>query len=159
MPKRSSKPKDVNQIARFIIDQTADETPPLAYQAKVTREGKHWLAEFPDCPGCQTFAKSEAELRLMASEALDGWLSSHLADGETPPKPSAAPTDGAWSVSVAPSIAGQLRDRWAGKPGKDPAAAALGRLGGLKGGAARAASLSKAKRSAIAKKAAKARWG
>ena len=39
------------------------------------------------------------------------------------------------------------------------AAVALGRLGGLKGGKARAASLSKKKRSAIAKKAAKARWG
>ncbi len=42
--------------------------------------------------------------------------------------------------------------------GKNPAAVALGRLGGAKGGAARAASLSKAKRAAIAKKAAKARW-
>jgi hypothetical protein len=38
------------------------------------------------------------------------------------------------------------------------AAVALGRLGGLKGGHARAASLSGKKRSAIAKKAAKARW-
>ncbi len=42
--------------------------------------------------------------------------------------------------------------------GKNPAAVALGRLGGAKGGAARAASLSKAKRAAIAKKAALARW-
>jgi hypothetical protein len=38
------------------------------------------------------------------------------------------------------------------------AAAALGRLGGLKGGKARAAALSPAKRRAIAKKAAVARW-
>lgn len=38
------------------------------------------------------------------------------------------------------------------------AAVALGRLGGLKGGKARAESLSKKKRSAIAKKAARARW-
>lgn len=42
--------------------------------------------------------------------------------------------------------------------GKNPAAVALGRLGGLKGGKARAASLSGKKRSAIASKAAKARW-
>lgn len=42
---------------------------------------------------------------------------------------------------------------------KNPAAVALGRLGGLKGGAARAKKLSKAKLSAIAKKAAKKRWG
>jgi hypothetical protein len=43
--------------------------------------------------------------------------------------------------------------------GKNPAAVALGKLGGSKGGAARAAALSPAKRRAIAKKAAKARWG
>lgn len=42
--------------------------------------------------------------------------------------------------------------------GKDPAAVALGRKGGLKGGAARAKALSAKKRSEIAKKAAKARW-
>ncbi len=42
--------------------------------------------------------------------------------------------------------------------GKNPAAVALGRLGGLKGGKARAASLSKKKRAEIAKKAALARW-
>jgi hypothetical protein len=42
---------------------------------------------------------------------------------------------------------------------KNPAAVALGRLGGLKGGKARAAKLSPAKRKAIAKKAAAKRWG
>lgn len=42
--------------------------------------------------------------------------------------------------------------------GKDPAAVALGRKGGLKGGKARAASLSKKRRSEIAKVAARARW-
>jgi hypothetical protein len=42
--------------------------------------------------------------------------------------------------------------------GKNPAAVALGRLGGLKGGKARAAKLSPLKRRAIAKKAARARW-
>lgn len=41
---------------------------------------------------------------------------------------------------------------------KNPAAVALGRRGGLKGGKARAASLSPEQRSAIAKKAAQARW-
>jgi hypothetical protein len=41
---------------------------------------------------------------------------------------------------------------------KNPAAVALGRLGGLKGGKARAKKLSAAKRKAIAKKAAAARW-
>jgi hypothetical protein len=42
--------------------------------------------------------------------------------------------------------------------GKNPAAVALGRLGGAKGGKARAAKLSAAQRSVIAKKAAKNRW-
>jgi hypothetical protein len=44
-------------------------------------------------------------------------------------------------------------------PSKNPAAVALGRLGGLKGGIARAAKLGPRKRSQIAAKAAKARWG
>lgn len=42
--------------------------------------------------------------------------------------------------------------------GKNPAAVALGKLGGAKGGAARAAVLSPEKRAAIAKLAATARW-
>lgn len=44
------------------------------------------------------------------------------------------------------------------EPKKNPAAVALGRLGGLKGGKARAARLSATKRKQIAKKAAAARW-
>lgn len=43
-------------------------------------------------------------------------------------------------------------------PAKNPAAVALGRLGGLKGGKARAEKLSAKKRQQIAKKAAMARW-
>jgi len=45
------------------------------------------------------------------------------------------------------------------EPRKNPAAVALGRLGGLKGGKARAEALSPRQRTAAAKKAAKARWG
>lgn len=45
------------------------------------------------------------------------------------------------------------------KPAKNPHAQALGRLGGLKGGAARAKSLTAQQRSEIAKKAAAKRWG
>jgi hypothetical protein len=41
---------------------------------------------------------------------------------------------------------------------KNPAAVSLGRLGGLKGGRARADKLSPEKRKEIAKKAAQARW-
>lgn len=41
---------------------------------------------------------------------------------------------------------------------KNPAAVALGRLGGLKGGKARAEKLSAERRTAIARRAAKSRW-
>jgi hypothetical protein len=44
-------------------------------------------------------------------------------------------------------------------PGKNPAAVALGRKGGLKGGRARMDSLSPQERRKLAEKAAKARWG
>ena len=43
--------------------------------------------------------------------------------------------------------------------GKNPAAVALGRLGGKKGGKARAASLTPEQRADIARKAAAKRWG
>jgi len=43
--------------------------------------------------------------------------------------------------------------------GKDPIAAALGRRGGLKGGKARAAKLTKDERRRIAQHAAESRWG
>lgn len=57
-----------------------------------------------------------------------------------------------------------IGEQWDGSPlpdkdeGKNPHAVALGRLGGAKGGAARAKSLSVEQRKAIAKKAARARW-
>jgi len=52
---------------------------------------------------------------------------------------------------------GEITDK---KPdeGKNPAAVSLGRLGGLKGGKARAKKLSPERRKEIAKKAAKKRW-
>jgi hypothetical protein len=43
--------------------------------------------------------------------------------------------------------------------GKNPSAVALGKLGGAKGGKARAAKLSPARRKKIAKDAARKRWG
>ena len=44
------------------------------------------------------------------------------------------------------------------KPEKNPAAVSLGRLGGLKGGKARAEKLTSEQKKAIAKKAAESRW-
>ena len=54
-------------------------------------------------------------------------------------------------------LTGQVKDDDPHK-GKNPAAVALGRLGGLKGGKARAKALSAKKRKEIATKAAKTRW-
>lgn len=51
---------------------------------------------------------------------------------------------------------GQIEDRVEDR--KDPAASELGRIGGLKGGKARAAKLSPARRREIAKDAAAKRW-
>jgi len=59
-------------------------------------------------------------------------------------------------------LTGQVEDRAPSTPedpSKDPAAVALGRKGGLKGGRARADSLTPAQRKKIAKNAAKKRWG
>jgi hypothetical protein len=63
-------------------------------------------------------------------------------------------------------IASRIVAKATGKPTEDkpireknPAAVALGRLGGLKGGKARAEKLTAKQRKIIAKKAAAARWG
>ena len=58
-------------------------------------------------------------------------------------------------------LTGQVEDRAPEtvSPGKNQAAVALGRKGGLKGGKARAAKMTAERRAEIARKAAKARWG
>lgn len=63
--------------------------------------------------------------------------------------------------SLAASIVGDATDEDEAPPaddGKDAAAVALGRKGGLKGGRARAEKLSPAERTEIARAAAQARW-
>ena len=56
------------------------------------------------------------------------------------------------------SIVQEATESAKAEPEKNPAAVSLGRLGGLKGGKARAKKLSPARRKAIAKKAAASRW-
>ncbi|MEI9865186.1 MAG: hypothetical protein WDN00_11685 [Limisphaerales bacterium] len=56
------------------------------------------------------------------------------------------------------NIVQQSTGQIAPAPEKNPAAVALGRLGGLKGGKARAASMTANRRKEIAIKAAKSRW-
>jgi hypothetical protein len=69
------------------------------------------------------------------------------------------PTDpNVLAFQIVQAATGQPTTKLAKPRKKNPAAVALGRLGGLKGGKARAAKLSTAQRRQIAKKAAKARW-
>jgi len=59
---------------------------------------------------------------------------------------------------LAAGILAQVTEEAEAQPSKNPAAVALGRMGGLKGGKARAESLTAKRRSEIAKKAAAKRW-
>ncbi len=71
------------------------------------------------------------------------------------------PTDlSQWAKRVTDIVSGEVEDRepTPEEQGKDPAAVALGRKGGLKGGKARAEKLTPKQRSSAAQKAAKARW-
>jgi len=61
-----------------------------------------------------------------------------------------------WAKRMVDLATGEAQE--APPPRKDAKAAERGRLGGQRGGKARARALSKAERAAIAKKAAKARW-
>ena len=73
------------------------------------------------------------------------------------PKRSSTPVD--FITESLANVERLIGERLVEKKRKNPAAVALGRLGGKKGGKARAEALSATKRRAIAKKAAKARWG
>jgi hypothetical protein len=59
---------------------------------------------------------------------------------------------------VVQQATGQMPKEQAPDPNKNPAAVTLGRLGGLKGGKARATKLSEERRKEIARKAAQKRW-
>jgi hypothetical protein len=77
-----------------------------------------------------------------------------------PDRSSKRPTDPNQIAKLVVDVAtGEGGDYWrGGESGKNSAAVALGRLGGKKGGAARAASLSPEERQNIARNAALKRW-
>lgn len=62
------------------------------------------------------------------------------------------------AAAIVAEATSEDREEEKAEPEKNPAAVALGRLGGLKGGKARAAKLSPRQRQEIARKAALARW-
>jgi len=90
----------------------------MYYDVFLSTEGDHALAEFPDCPGCQTFAELTPEAIADASyEALNGWLEANLLDGQVPPRPLArtnAPDGKSLSrIPVHPRLEVALGIRWA----------------------------------------------
>lgn len=89
----------------------------LEYRARMGRDGKRTVVEFPDCPGCAAYAEPRHDLRTIARKALERWLEAHLADGDVPPKPSVTipriPGRPPIAVSVSPLLAVRLQIRWA----------------------------------------------
>jgi len=81
----------------------------MQYTGKLTREGKNWLVEFPDCRGCQTFGTSREDAMAMAREALEGWLEVHLADGAAPPRPKRRKGT---AVAIGSRLSVALQIRW-----------------------------------------------
>jgi hypothetical protein len=69
------------------------------------------------------------------------------------------PDPAVMASKILKAVTGELLTDPPADSGKNPAAVALGRLGGLKGGKMRAKKLGKKKLSEAAKKAARARWG
>jgi HTH-type transcriptional regulator/antitoxin HipB len=107
----------------------------MHYDAYIHREGKHVLAEFPDCPGCQTFVDSADELAAAAQEALEGWLEAHLVDGQIPTRPverSGAPSGTKLArIPVRAGLAAALTIRWA-RSDAGLSQAELGKRAGVK---------------------------
>jgi transcriptional regulator with XRE-family HTH domain/predicted RNase H-like HicB family nuclease len=87
----------------------------MRYPAVVTKEGKNVLAEFPTCPGCQTFAPPGRDIEREAKEALELWLESNLQERMLPPRPprsfKARKGTVLW-VPVDPKLAVKLELRW-----------------------------------------------
>lgn len=94
----------------------------MRYPAIITYEGDATLAEFPDCPGCQTFSRPSEDdggIEAMARDALDLWITGCLNDGDELPAAStdlAAPEGGAiLQVDVSPALALKIGMRQARK--------------------------------------------
>jgi len=132
MPKRSSKkkqPSDINVIASQIVGAATEEN-------QLTR--------------------TEEALAIIEKLKEAGFLLIPRGNDANIRGPYSAPDE------LLKPIIPRLKEYWPEiievLAKQDPAAVALGKLGGLKGGPARAKKLSAKKRKAIAQKAAKARW-
>lgn len=86
-------------------------------------------------------------------------MSGYLHDMPKRSRKQRLPDPNVTAFGIIQAISGEPPPEPAPTDGKDPAAVALGRKGGLKGGPARAKKMTKAQRVASARKAAAARWG
>lgn len=106
----------------------------MEYIARLMKEGKRTLVEFPACPGCQTFAEPDEDVSELAREALEGWLELHLEDGDAPPRPkarhrSASRSERHLPIRIDPTLAVRLQIRWARQDAKLSQAELAKRLG------------------------------
>lgn len=105
----------------------------MRYPAIVTKEGAAVLAEFPTCPGCQTFAPPGKSIEHEAKEALELWLETQLQERTLPARPprtfKARRGSVLW-VSVDPKLAVKLELRWM-REDRGLTQAALARLAGV----------------------------
>ena len=85
----------------------------MEYAAKITKEGKYTLAEFPDCVGCQTFVEDGESIENAARDALAGWLESHLGRDLAPPRPRNRRGADVVVIGVPVGLAVRLELRWA----------------------------------------------
>lgn len=95
-----------------------------------------------------------AEHMILARSAGAHYLT-HMPDRSRKPRPSDA---NELAAQVVAEATGQAPEQPEGPSEKNPAAVALGRLGGKKGGPARAKKLTAKRRKEIARKAARVRW-
>lgn len=58
----------------------------MRYQARLTKEQDQTVIDFPDCPGCNTFADAGEDVLGTAREALEGWLEAQISAGRVPPE-------------------------------------------------------------------------
>lgn len=87
----------------------------MEYWARVTPEDDRFLIDFPAAPGCQTFADEGEDVYAVASDAIEGWLEAHLAEGDAPPRPPSGRPDVhgiAIPVHIAPTLGVRLGIRW-----------------------------------------------
>jgi antitoxin HicB len=59
----------------------------MVYYCTIEKEGKEYIAQFPDMPNVVTCGFTHEEALAMAKEALDGCLEADISQGNAIPKP------------------------------------------------------------------------